>query len=121
MKKILFIVLGSISLILGVIGIFVPGLPTTPFLLLTAGLYVRSSEKLYNKLINNRFLGHYIISYRENRGLEKKVKIYAIALSWIMILISAFLFTANLMISLIILHVGLIGTIVILLIPTIKK
>ncbi|MFC1729698.1 YbaN family protein [candidate division KSB1 bacterium] len=121
MIKILYIILGTISLLIGIIGIFIPGLPTTPFLLLTAGLYIRSSGKLYNKLINNRYLGHYILSYRENKGLEKKVKIFALLFSWIMILISAFFLTSDLVIRLIILHAGLIGTIVILMIPTIKK
>ncbi|MBW6479367.1 MAG: YbaN family protein, partial [Bacteroidales bacterium] len=61
LKKILFAFLGTLSLILGVIGIFVPGLPTTPFLLLTAGLYMKSSERLYKLLISNKYLGPYIL------------------------------------------------------------
>ena len=121
MIKVLFILLGTISLALGVIGIFVPGLPTTPFLLLTAALYMRSSNSLYQKLISNKYVGKYIVSYRENKGLDKKTKIYSIILTWIMILLSAFVFTSDLLIRMIILHAGVIGTIVILLIPTIKK
>jgi uncharacterized membrane protein YbaN (DUF454 family) len=119
--KLLFIVLGTLSLALGVIGIFVPGLPTTPFLLLTAGLYMRSSNRLYQKLINNKYIGKYILSYRENKGIDKRTKIFAISFTWIMILISAFVFTSDLLIRMIIIHAGVVGTIVVLLIPTIKK
>ncbi len=55
--KSILILLGTLSLCIGVIGIVVPGLPTTPFLLLTAGLYIKSSDKLYTKLISNRLVG----------------------------------------------------------------
>ena len=61
--KIVFIVLGTLSLGIGIIGIVVPGLPTTPFILLTAGLYIKSSDRLYQKLINSRFIGPYINNF----------------------------------------------------------
>ncbi|MDR2840025.1 MAG: YbaN family protein, partial [Paludibacter sp.] len=57
--KLLFIILGLISLALGIIGIFLPLLPTTPFLLLSAALFARGSQRLYNWLINHRVLGSY--------------------------------------------------------------
>ena len=63
MIKTILIILGTVSLILGVTGIFIPGLPTTPFLLLTAGLYLRSSKKLYKRLISNQYIGCYIDNY----------------------------------------------------------
>ena len=63
--KVLLIILGTIFLGLGILGIFIPGLPTTPFLLLTAALYLRSSQRLYQKLISNKILGKYIQNYTE--------------------------------------------------------
>lgn len=70
--KSIFILLGTLSLFVGVIGIVVPGLPTTPFLLLTAGLYLKSSDKLYAKLIVNRFVGSYIIKFNQRKGMSIK-------------------------------------------------
>ncbi|MGC3977406.1 MAG: YbaN family protein [Paludibacteraceae bacterium] len=64
-------------------GIFVPLLPTTPFLLLSAALYAKSSEKLYHRLLNHRVLGGYIRSFREEKAISLKVKIVAISTMWI--------------------------------------
>ena len=89
--KTLYFIGGTISLILGIIGIVLPILPTTPFLLLAAACYARSSEKFYNWLLNNRILGSYIRNYIEGRGMPIKVKIFTISMLWITILISAFL------------------------------
>ena len=110
MFKAVLIILGTISLFLGVIGIFIPGLPTTPFLLLTASLYVRSSDKLYNKLISNKMLGKYILNYRKNKGITKKTKIYSITLMWIMIACSVLFFIKIFYVKIIVLVVGLAGT-----------
>jgi uncharacterized membrane protein YbaN (DUF454 family) len=84
--KLILIIIGSISVALGCLGIFLPILPTTPFLLLGAACYVRGSEKLYNWLINNKWFGTYIKNYREGRGIPIKVKLYAVSLLWISIL-----------------------------------
>jgi len=67
---------------LGIAGVFLPLLPTTPFLLLAAACYLKSSERLYNWLINNKWLGNYIENYREGRGVPLKVKVVSIALLW---------------------------------------
>lgn len=80
--KILLISLGSLAVALGVIGIFVPLLPTTPFLLLAAALYVRSSPKLYRWLLSSRYLGDYIRNYRENRAIPLRAKIISLTLMW---------------------------------------
>ncbi len=89
MKKIIFITIGTISLGLGIVGIFVPLLPTTPFLLLTAALYFKSSEKLYNRLMSHKKLGPYIADFRIHKSIPLKTKIIAISLLWITILYSA--------------------------------
>ena len=81
--KYLLIILGSISLVLGVIGIFLPLLPTTPFLLLSATLYVRSSEKLYQWLIHQRYLGSYIRNFREHRAIPLRAKIISTTMVWV--------------------------------------
>jgi len=122
MLKIVLIILGTISLFLGILGIFIPGLPTTPFILLTAGLYVRSSERLYRQLLINKYLGPFITNYRKNKGLSFKTKLYSIFLMWIMISISAYFFMDSLIPRLVILTAGIIGTVVMgFLIPTIKN
>lgn len=80
--KILCIVLGSLSLALGIIGIFVPLLPTTPFLLLTAALYFKASPRLYNWLLHQKHLGPYIRNYRENKAIPLRAKIVSLLLMW---------------------------------------
>jgi len=108
--KIILIVLGTLSLGIGIIGIVVPGLPTTPFLLLTAGLYVKSSDRLYQKLISNRYVCSYILEYQANKGMTKRAKLYAIGLMWAMITLSCLLFIHPLSIKLVVVAVGAIGT-----------
>jgi len=107
----LLITLGTISVGLGVIGIFLPVLPTTPFLLLAAWCYSRSSEKYYKWLINNKWFGKYIKSYREGNGIPIKVKITAISLLWLTILISIIFIVTNFYIRLIMLVVAVLVSI----------
>ena len=120
MVKLVLIFLGTLSLILGITGIFIPGLPTTPFLLLTAGLYVRSSERLYRNLISNKLLGSYIVNFQRYKGLTLVSKLYAISTMWVMIFISTFFYIPSVHAKLIIIGTGVIGTIVMgLVIPTV--
>ncbi|WP_428865178.1 YbaN family protein [Clostridium sediminicola] len=88
-KKVLLIIIGTFSIILGLIGIILPLLPTTPFLLLGATCYIRSSKKLYNALINNKWLGNYIKNFKENKSISRKTKVLSISLLWITIGYSA--------------------------------
>ncbi len=89
--KLLFKIIGTISLGLGLIGIFLPVLPTTPFLLLTAALYARSSDKLYNWLMSHHYLGAYIKDFREHRTLPLRVKIISVSTLWITICLSIYM------------------------------
>lgn len=88
----LLIAAGTVSVFLGILGIILPLLPTTPFLLLAAASYAKSSEKFYNWLITNRFFGSYIRNYREGNGIPLKIKVSAISFLWITILITSFFF-----------------------------
>lgn len=85
-KKIFLIIIGSISLFFGVLGIFLPLLPTTPLLLLAAACYIRSSEKLYTGLITNKYVGTYILNYRNGKGIPLKAKVMGVTLLWISML-----------------------------------
>lgn len=81
-KKYILIIIGLIALSLGFIGIIIPILPTTPFMLLAAYCFVRSSKRLYNWLINHKVFGVYIYNYLENRAIKKSAKISAMVLLW---------------------------------------
>ena len=83
--------LGGITLILGVIGIFIPVLPTTPFLLISASCFLRSSHSAYRKLMTNKTLGKYIFYYRVSRAIPPKSKIAALSLLWLGILFSIYI------------------------------
>ncbi len=87
-KKTVFLFLGLILTFLGIIGIFIPVLPTTPLLLLASYCYVRSSEKLYLWLINHRIFGRYIRDYNKYRAVDKKSKTIAVILIWVSMMIS---------------------------------
>ena len=78
----LWFVAGTICVVLGAIGIVLPILPTTPFLLAAAACYYKSSEKMHKWLLNNKWFGEYIRNYTEGKGLTKKTKITALAVLW---------------------------------------
>jgi uncharacterized protein len=83
LMRALLIGCGTLSVALGVLGIFLPLLPTTVFLLLAAACYARSSERFYLKLINSPWLGSYIRNQREGRGMRRRDKFVSLALLWI--------------------------------------
>ncbi len=87
-KKYLLIAAGVISLNLGIIGIFVPILPTTPFILLAAACFMKSSNSLYQWLTNHKYFGKYIENYIKYKAVTLKSKIISIVILWIVILIS---------------------------------
>lgn len=83
--------IGWISVALGVIGIFLPVLPTTPFLLLAAACFVRSSRRVYIWLVTHPRLGPWIRDYLDGEGIPLKAKAWAIGLMWTSILLSCYL------------------------------
>jgi len=78
--KALWISLGSLFVALAAVGVVLPGIPTTPFLILAAACYIRSSQKLYDWLISNKTFGPYLKDYREGKGIPKKAKMLAISM-----------------------------------------
>jgi len=115
-KRRLLIGAGTLSTGLGIIGIFIPILPTTPFLLLAAACYMRSSERFYQWLINNRMFGAYVRNYIEGRGMPVKMKIFTILLLWLTIGLSIAFGVQNIAIRIVLIciaigvtaHIGLI-------------
>jgi uncharacterized membrane protein YbaN (DUF454 family) len=85
-KQRFFIIAGTVSIGLGLIGLLLPVLPTTPFLLLAAICYMRGSQRLYRALLSNRFLGDYIKNYLEGKGMSLKMKIWTLCLLWVLII-----------------------------------
>ncbi len=118
--RIILIISGSIFVGLGMIGIVVPLLPTTPFLLLAAACYIRSSKKCYNWLLRNKRFGPYITNYLEGKGLPLKIKLYAIFMMWIMILLSAIFLVENPFIRIILIIIAFLVSIYLMTIKTNK-
>ncbi|WP_455628380.1 YbaN family protein [Parabacteroides chinchillae] len=82
-RRVIYIVLGTFFLILGAIGIFVPLLPTTPFWLLTCWFYIRGSEYLYNKVMQNRYFGPYIRNFIEDKAIPMRSKVISVGIIWL--------------------------------------
>ena len=87
--RVLFFIAGTITLVLGAVGIVLPVLPTTPFLLLALACYLRSSERMTSWMLNNRYFGKYIRNYNEGKGIPLKTKLFALTILWTAIVYSA--------------------------------
>ena len=119
--KWLLIILGTVSLLLGVVGVFLPLLPTTPFLLLAAALYFRSSPRLYDWLLAHPHLGTYIRNFRENRAIPLRVKIVSVSLVWLTLGYCAAFVATNIWFSLLFLALATAISLHILSYKTLKK
>jgi uncharacterized membrane protein YbaN (DUF454 family) len=91
-KKIVLTVLGFAALVLGGIGIFVPILPTTPFVLCAAGCFSAANPRIYRRLESSRYFGEYIKNYRLKTGISKQARIKGLLFLWITLGISAAIF-----------------------------
>ena len=110
MKKYLFIILGLISLGLGLLGIVTPGLPTTPFILRTGVLFAKSSPRLHQKLLDHKITGPYI--RRVNNGFSTKGLIISISIMWTMIILTTLVvFKSNQTMQLVMVGLGFVGTV----------
>ena len=105
-KSRLFVAAGSISLGIGIVGVVVPLLPTTPFLLLAAYCYGRGSKRLHNRLLSNELVGSYLRNYLEGKAMSLKAKIWSISLLWVVIGCTAVFVIDSLAIRIVLLAVG---------------
>ena len=110
--RVFYIILGCLSVVLGTMGIFVPGLPTTPFVLLASWCFYRSSPRLQAWLLQS-FFGKYIREYRDKGGLTMRKRISIILLMATMVAISTIFFIKTLPIRIIVWSAGLIGCVVV--------
>ncbi|MDD3736916.1 MAG: DUF454 domain-containing protein [Bacteroidales bacterium] len=106
MIRLLLISGGTISLVLGIIGIFIPVLPTTPFMILSAGLYVKSSPALYNRIMTGRLTSRYMTP-----SAGRRAGITAIIIMWSMIILTAFFVVNSTWLLILLLVVGATGTV----------
>lgn len=112
---------GWLCVALGVAGIFLPVLPTTPFLLLAAACFVRTSPRFYPWLVEHPHLGKYVVYYIDGKGIPKKAKIYTLLLIWSTMLLTAFVFTDRLLLKILLPLIGIAVSIYILRLPTLPK
>jgi hypothetical protein len=104
--KYFLIGLGWIFVSLGIIGIFIPLMPTTIFFILAAASFARSSNRFYNWLINHPRFGKFIKDYRERRGMPLKSKVIAVTMLFFAIGSSAYFFTDKLIVRLILIFIA---------------
>ena len=81
-KRTIYVLAGTIFLVIGAVGVVIPVLPTTPFLLLSAACYMRGSERLHSWMLNNRVFGAFIRDYREGKGIAFRNKLLTLVLLW---------------------------------------
>lgn len=106
-RKALLIFAGTLCVGLGVLGMFLPLLPTTVFLLLAAYCYSRSSEKFHNWLVNNRLCGSYIRNYKSGRGISVRQKVSTILTLWVSIGFSMWMLSGRFWLSLLMVAIAL--------------
>ena len=114
----LLIAIGTLAVALAVVGMFVPILPTTPFLLLAAACYARSSDRFLNWLLHNRWFGAYIRNYREGRGMPRLTKILTLSALWATLILSGTIAVSAWWLRLVLVAVGAGVTYHLLRIPT---
>ncbi|MEJ2243166.1 MAG: YbaN family protein [Candidatus Bathyarchaeota archaeon] len=114
----LFFIAGTITLALGAVGVVLPVLPTTPFLLISLACYVRSSERMSHWLLNNKYFGSYLRNYKEGKGVPMKTKLFAITVLWITIAFSAFVLVPIFAVQIILLVVATAVTVHLVRLPT---
>lgn len=102
----IYIGLGTLFLILGAIGIFVPLLPTTPFWLLTCWFYLRSSGRLYRRVMRSPYFGTYIRDYMEDKAIPLRSKVISLTVMWTSTLLTSFFLIDRLWIRLILLAIS---------------
>ena len=123
-SRLVWFISGFIIMVIGLIGIVVPGLPTTPLMILAAACYAKSSQKFYDWIINNKLFGHHVKNYREGKGIPKKSKPVILGTLWVFVLFAVLIAipdSAPPVSKITVLVLAVIGTIVIVRIPNLKQ
>ena len=120
-KRLIFVVFGSIFLFIGVIGVFIPILPTTPFLLLATACYLRGSERLHHWMINNSVFGDFIRNYIEGRGIRLTQKVSTLIFLWMMIIFSIFYVIDSFLLRILMFLIAMTVSVHIIVLPTLKQ
>jgi len=107
--KALWVIAGSVFVVLGAFGVILPGLPTTPFLILAAACYIRSSQRLYDWLIANKTFGPYLKDYREGKGIPRRAKKIALVMMTIFVGYAVLFALDDLIVRIVVLILGMIG------------
>ena len=110
--RIILLIAGVIAVVLGAIGVFVPGLPTTPLVLLASWCFYRSSPRLQAWLLQS-FLGRYIREYQTKGGVTTRKRVYIILLMSLMVAISTIFFISSLAVRIVVWSAGLVGCVVV--------
>jgi uncharacterized membrane protein YbaN (DUF454 family) len=117
-KRFLYILIGIISLFLGILGIFLPIIPTTPLVLLAAWCFYKSSPRFHNWLVEHPYFGPIVEEYSDGEGIRKESKIKAIILTWLAVLMTALFLLESLFMRVLLIGLALFGTFIILRLKT---
>lgn len=121
LKKTIYVFAGTMFLVLGAIGVVIPILPTTPFLLLAAACYLRGSERLHRWMLDNKVFGEFIRNYREGKGINLKNKLLTTVFLWVTISFSALFIVENVIIRGLLFLIAIAVSAHIVLLPTYKQ
>ena len=121
MMRVIYIVVGTIALVIGAIGLFLPVIPTTPLVILAAACYYRGSERLHAWILSSRWFGETIKNYQAGRGLTRDTKVRAIFLMWTTIIISAWFFVSNHFVRVAMIGVAIGVTVYLVRLPTLER
>ena len=120
-KHLLFIILGTLFLVIGCIGLILPILPTTPFLILAAACYGRGSDRIYGWMMRNRLFGEFIKNYLEGKGIKSRQKIITLVFLWVMIIFTTAYIIENMIIRIFLLIIAFTVSVHILKLPTVQS
>ena len=124
LSRFFWFTIGFFVMSIGLIGIVVPGLPTTPLMILAAACFAKSSQRFYDWIINNRMFGHHVKNYREGKGIPKKSKPIILGTLWTFVLFAVLIAipdSAPPISKIATLVLAVIGTIFILRIPNLSQ
>ena len=120
-KRMLFVLVGTLFLAIGFVGIIIPVLPTTPLLLLAAACYLRGSERLHRWMIENRIFGEFIRDYTEGRGIKPRQKVITLAFLWMTIPFSALYLVEYLLVRILLFLIATAVSVHVLALPSMRS